>query len=333
MVASELQEEDAENNILFITSKKKSDISLIKKKNFKFKVIYAGKLRRYFSLSNVFDIFLIFIGFFQSFFIIRRFNPDIIFSKGSYVSLPVVIAGRILGKKIIIHESDSFLGLSNRLSLRFADRLGVSFSLDHYKYIGNNKTFFSGNPIRRLNRHEFKDRKNILIMGGSQGAKSINEAVFKILKKLIDNGFKVFHLTGDLDYKKAIEIKEKNNFNNYYPVEGVYDEEKYGNLLSEASIIISRAGSTLFEIAAFSKPCILIPLPGHQEKNSRVLAKANAVIEIKNDDLTPENLYQKILQIDQNKELQEKLSNNIKTFYHPLASQVIIKEIKLLAVK
>jgi len=331
-IAEELRRRDKKAKILFVTSRSKKDEILISNKGFKIKKIFAGKLRRYFSFSNFTDIFFIIAGFFQSLFLVVRYKPDIIFSKGSYVSLPVVVAGRILGKRILIHESDFSIGLANKFSLRFADKLAVSFPLKYYNKKLQNKLVFSGNPIRNL--HSGKKIKEsvdtLVILGGSQGARNINVKIFAILKDLINKDIKIIHFVGDSDFPSAKRLRTGlllNDQKNYVPFSNIFDEKEYGKILNEAKLIISRAGSTIFEIAFLSKPAILIPLSGHQQQNARILDNNDAAIVIEDNNLTSEILKEMILSLISNQTKLNKLAKNISKFSTRNAAGIIVDQL------
>ena len=337
-VAEKLKEEDKNTEILFITSRKKQDYDLISKKGFSVKKILSGKFRRYFSIYNFTDIISFIIGFFQSFFIVLKFKPDVVFSKGSYVSFPVVLASRVLGRKILIHESDCKLGLANRWSIPFIDKLDVSFPLMFYKDINEKKLFFSGNPLKKLTIEEklHSETKTLLVMGGSQGAKKINYAILEVLEELLGR-IKIVHLVGKLDiddFKKKKESLREGYKENYVVYDSVFDEKEYSKLLNESDIIISRAGAnTISEVAFFKKPTILIPLPGHQEKNANFFETKKAVLVIRDEDLEPDILRNKISDLTNNEKLFNELSNNISKLVSLSATSVLVKELVSLSKK
>lgn len=177
--------------------------------NIPFQKIACGKFRRYFSFWNLIDFLKIPAGIFQSFFLILGFRPDVVFSKGGYVSLPVVIAAWILRKRIIVHESDAVPGLANRIAGRLASKVLLGFNAHSVEMLSAkslpSKYIFTGNPVRReilkddpVKAREFfhlsKDKPAILVMGGSQGARFVNELIRKLLGKL--KGYQIIHLTG-----------------------------------------------------------------------------------------------------------------------------------------
>lgn len=327
-VAEELKKE-YKSDILFITTRKKRDREIISERGFRVKSIFSGKFRRYFSLFNFTDIFLIIFGFFQSLFIILKFKPNVIFSKGGYASLPVVLAGGILRKKILLHESDIVLGLSNKVSSPFVKKIAVSFPLDCYEN-PNSKMFFTGNPTRNLKHLTGRTDNVILVIGGSQGARKINYAISEILDDLLLNN-KIVHLSGDFDFEelnKKRKALEKNKADNYLLFRSIFENKPYEEYLNKAVLVISRAGAgTISEIALFKKPSIIIPLSGHQEKNAEALEKNKASIIIKNSNLDAKVLKEKIEEILGNEKLQNELSNNIAHFSSKEATSLISSEI------
>jgi len=330
-VAEELLKEDKNTDILFLTSRKKQDLEFIKSKNFRVLRIFAGKARRYFSFYNFTDIFLIIFGFFQSFFIILKFKPQVIFSKGGYISLPVVFAGRVLGKRVIAHESDLVLGLANKVCLPFIYKLAVSFPLEVYKDINSKKLIFSGNPTRKLiSENKTGNANTLLVIGGSQGARNINYAVYELLDDLLEK-FKVIHLVGESDYSHFKEKKgslEKDKALNYILLTTVFDEKEFNNLINESFVVVSRAGAgAISEFSLLAKPTIFVPLLGHQEENAEYLSKKGAAVIIKDKDLTPDILKEKIQLLFSDNNLRNNLIKNISKFSCPNASSILAKEI------
>ena len=235
---------------------------LLKSYDLAYYTIQVGKLRRYFSWQNFFDIFKVALGFFQSFFILLRTKPQLIFSKGGFVSVPVALAARVLNIKIFTHESDVSPGLANKIILKFANKIFYSFS-ETEQFLPKNKAIFSGTPIRKnlfqgskekaLKFCHFKDDdlSTVLVMGGSLGALKINTALHKALPKILEK-FKVIHITGR---GKEINFKHPN----YCCFPYVYQELKAIFAITE--FIIARAGAnSIFEFLALKKPMLLIPL-------------------------------------------------------------------------
>ncbi|NCB30060.1 MAG: undecaprenyldiphospho-muramoylpentapeptide beta-N-acetylglucosaminyltransferase, partial [Clostridia bacterium] len=257
--------------------------------------ISAGKLRRYFSFKNFVDPFRVIKGMFQAKRIIRDVKPDVVFSKGGFVSVPVVIAAR--GKApVITHESDYTPGLANKIAARFADTVCVTFE-DTLPYVGK-KGVYTGTPIRPalfagkagkgLSFTGFTgERPILLVMGGSQGAQAINEALREALPCLTQT-FDIIHLCGKCKMEASID--------NPAYVQYEYISEELPDLLACADIILSRAGANaVFEFLALAKPALLIPLPlscsrGDQILNARYFARKGYAITMDQADLNPESL-------------------------------------------
>jgi UDP-N-acetylglucosamine--N-acetylmuramyl-(pentapeptide) pyrophosphoryl-undecaprenol N-acetylglucosamine transferase len=303
--------------LYFIGPKGEIPFSYLTEEGIKVKKILAGKFRRYFNplsfLQNLIDIFFkIPVGIVQSFFYIFFLAPDLIFSKGGYGSLPVVLTGYLLGTPIIIHESDVVPGLVNRFLSKFAMEIFVSFPVEKIKYLPKEKMIFVGNPIRLdilgidkkdgSNFFSIKSRKPvILILGGSQGSQRINEVVFDILNELLID-FEVIHQVGQNNFKEAeyfveviIDKKLRENYHYY----SFLDIKELSLALNLADLVISRAGSgSISEIAAVGKPSILVPLPesaqNHQLENAYLYAQRGACIVIEENNLTPHFLLEKL---------------------------------------
>lgn len=252
---------------------------LIPGKGIKFIGINAGKLRRYFDIQNFFDGFRIVSGLCSAYFALQKIKPDIVFSKGGYVALPVVLAASLLGIKIIIHESDAISGLATKLSAPFAERILLAFSeakngLKKY----NDKIEIVGSPIRtdlffgkKENAQKITGFKRdvLLVMGGSLGSEEINQLVIKN-KKMLEKYFDVVHVTGERD---SGIVKEKH----YYKI-GFLSEE-IGDFLALASLALTRAGAgALSELSALEVPSLLHPL-GLKASRGDQIANAEAAIK------------------------------------------------------
>lgn len=268
---------------------------LIQDHGIKFKTISSGKLRRYFSFRNFLDIFNVIIGFLQSFIILVFNRPDVIFSKGGFVSVPVAVSGWLLRIPVVTHESDLTPGLANRIIGRFAHKILYSFK-ETSKYLPSDKSEYVGVPIRKelLNGDitlgkklcGFKsDFPVILFMGGSLGAQKINEA----LKGAIDyltTKYNIIHITGS---GKKINFSHEN----YKSFEFLKDELK--DIFALSNFIVSRSGAnSIFEFLALQKPMLLIPLEqgsrGDQVHNANNFKSHGWAHILKESDLTPDTL-------------------------------------------
>lgn len=338
-----------QNEILYIGPDDFVKETLLKE-NFPCRFIFSGKWRRYFSGLNFLDVFKILLGIIQSLWILWFWMPDVIFSKGGYGSLPVVFVGWLYHIPILIHESDAIPGIANKIAARFAKRIAVSFTKTK-EYFPENKTALVGNPVRKEiltdNTEETRKIFNIssgkpvlLIMGGSQGSKIINNIVLKVLPELVEK-CEVIHISGAKDYElvnenitKILKTDEILNYDPkiYYHLYSFLDENtlKYAYLLSD--VIVSRAGAgSIFEIAATGKPSILIPLEisasDHQKNNAFEYAKNGGAIVLEEPNLTPHLFLEKIFYLIDNPELRQRMSEGAKSFAKLDASEKIAEEL------
>ncbi len=289
-------------DIHYIGQRNGIECDLIAPLDVPYHAISAGKLRRYLDLKNLTDVFRVGVGFFQSLAILRTLRPDVVFSKGGFVSCPVVWAAWTLRIPVIIHESDLTPGLANRLSAPFATRFCYSFP-ETKRYLPTAKSVQTGIPIReslRTGNPErgrelcgFTDLKPVvLIMGGSLGAHAINKAVRSAFP-LLRADFNICHLCGAGHLDRQFE-----QIDGYAQFE--YVSEELPHLFAPASIVISRAGATsLFELLALRKPALLIPLPltasrGDQILNARSFKQQGFCDILEEEHLTPETLVAEV---------------------------------------
>lgn len=316
---------------------------ILSKEGVKIKNVLTGKWRRYIEpksiLNNIVDIFKIPIGFFQALFYLLVWYPDLIFSKGGFGSIPAVIAGWILRIPIFLHESDIFPGMSNRILSKFALEIFTSFP--NTPCVPKKKTILVGNPIRseilNVSKEEAVKFFNltgqkpiILILGGSQGAQRINEKILEILNELLKN-FEVIHQTGKQNFntvKKEAEVILLEELKNFYHPFPFFNEMEIKMAYTAADLIISRAGAgTIFEIAAFAKPSILIPLPeaaqNHQFHNAYEFSKTGATIVLLEENFTPRFFLEKIKFLFSHPEKIKEMGEKAKNFSRPLAAKII----------
>lgn len=312
-----LKEENFE--IKYIGSNDGIEKEIITKNNIPFFGISCGKLRRYFDVKNFTDPFKIIKGIAQALVILSKEKPDVIFSKGGFVAVPVVIAASIKNIPVVAHESDITPGLANKLSAPFCNKLCVTFR-ESLNFVKGNKGVLTGSPIRKeilegdKNRGrkicDFIDQKEILfIMGGSLGSKIINDEIRKNLDMLLKE-FNIIHICG----KGNIDEKYKNK-EGYKQFE--YVSEELPDLMKAADYIISRAGAnSIFEFLALKKPSLLIPLSkkasrGDQILNSKSFKKEGYSLMLEEEEITDGVLYNKILELKDKKE--ELISNMTKS--------------------
>ena len=315
-----------------------------------FQKISSGKIRRYFSIRNVIDIIKTCFGFLSVLIKVYSIYPDIIFSKGGMMSLPVVISGKILGIPVVIHESDSTPGKANLYAAKFAKRIAISYA-ETAEFFPKSKTALTGNPIRRDVITPVKEGATeylnlepntpvIFVMGGSLGAKRINDELVMCLPTLL-NDYQIIHQTGKLNYediKKTVSVVLLD-----HKFEKRYHPFDYMNALAEkmsagvASLVISRGGSTIFEIASWGLPSIIIPITesngDHQRKNSYNYARTGAALVIEENNLTPEILLAQIKNLMDDPERLKSMREAALAFAKTDAAYKVAEELINIAVK
>lgn len=301
---------DAGYEISYIGSYTGIEKQLIEDKGIPYYGISSGKLRRYKSLKNLSDPFRVIRGYFQSKKLMRKLKPDIVFSKGGFVSVPVVLAAARKHIPVIIHESDMTPGLANKIAMRGASKICCNFP-ETLRYLPEKKAVLTGSPIRKEllsgNRIEaakmchFNNLKPvILVVGGSTGAVKVNEAVRSILPSLL-NDFQVVHLCGKGKTDASLE-----NTPGYIQFE--YINEQMRDLFALCDIVVSRAGANaICELLALHKPNLLIPLSanasrGDQILNARSFREHGYSMVLEEEDITPEKLLHSIHELYNNKE-------------------------------
>ncbi|MBA4697584.1 MAG: undecaprenyldiphospho-muramoylpentapeptide beta-N-acetylglucosaminyltransferase [Legionella sp.] len=294
---------DKKWQIDYIGSGKGIEASMIKAKGLPFHPIRSGKLRRYFSWQNFVDPLNIFIGMLQSYRLLGKLKTDVVFSKGGFVAFPVVVAAWLRRIPVIAHESDMTPGLANRLSFPFVSKICVAFKAAQSHFKNATKVEMTGNPIRAellegnrlqgLTYCGFNESKPcILFVGGSQGAKTLNDVLRASLPTLCET-YQVIHLCGSGKLDPTLAKKT-----GYFQME--YADDILPHLYAAADIVVSRSGAnTLYELLALKKPHLLIPLSsltsrGEQLQNANHF-KSLGMSEVRTEEsLTPKILIDAI---------------------------------------
>lgn len=281
--------------------------------------VSTGKLRRYFDLSNFKDPFRVLKGVLQSYRLLKKLKPHVVFSKGGFVSVPVIIGSRLNRIPVIIHESDMTPGLANKIAIPFATKVCASFpeTLDH---LPKRKAVHTGSPIREelLTGNPDAGRKltgfhsgrpTILVMGGSLGSQVINRALRDILDVLLKE-FQIVHICGKGNVDDRLQ-----GVSGYRQYEYVSDE--LADLLAMADMTVSRAGANaIFEFLAARKPMLLIPLTkqasrGDQLLNARSFANKGFCHILYEENLNAQNLLTEIRKLnEQRAKIKERMSNH-----------------------
>ncbi len=271
--------------------------------------ISSGKLRRYFSMKNFTDPFKVMAGMMQALSIIRKIKPTMIFSKGGFVSVPVVIAAKMAKIPVVIHESDVTPGLANKIALPFASHVFTIFE-DTLKYLPSEKATCTGSIVRQelfegkksagLQHCGFNDDKQVLlVMGGSLGSVVVNEALRSNLPELLVE-FNIIHLCGKGNVDHSLSSLE-----GYKQFDYVTNE--LPDLLQLSDFIVSRAGSnSIYEFLALRKPMLLIPLSasksrGDQILNAKIFEKQGFSLVLEEEELSKNTFLKSIKRLVEQK--------------------------------
>ena len=261
-------------DIKYIGSKNGIERELIEKEGIPYFAISTGKLRRYASMENVKDIFRVVEGIHEAKQLIKKLKPDVVFSKGGFVAVPVVLAAKAYKVPVICHESDITPGLANKIAMPFAKKVCTTFP-ETVKYIKKDKGINTGTPIRDMlfsgNKAEgldicgFTDEKAVvMMMGGSLGSVKINNVLRKDLDSLLEK-YQIVHICGKGNFELSLMGKK-----GYTQFE--YVSEELPHIFAAADIIISRAGSnSISEFLALKKPSLLIPLSAKASRGDQIL--------------------------------------------------------------
>jgi len=314
-------------DIVILSDKNLKNDPAFKNEKIKFYRILSGKINRFRSFSayfkNFLSIFFSIFGLLQSAILLLLLKPSLVFSKGGYAALPISFAAHLLKIPVIIHESDLVIGLTNRLSLKNASKIAVSFppenyniSLDKIVYTGHilRPEFFSTDPghIEEVKSKINQKFPTILITGGSQGSLAINKIIARSINQLLSIS-NIIHISGTRDYRWLKELIVDNKSSGKYILEGYTD--KMVDYLKISDLVITRAGSnTLAEIAALKKPAIIIPYQyasaNHQYKNAQYFTKNSAGILIDEGDLNQDFLIKTIRELILDKRKLQQLGDN-----------------------
>ena len=316
---------------------------LLSREDVIYESIPAGKLRRYFSWENFIDIFKTLNGIAQALYKLFQIMPDVIFSKGGYGSFPILCAAWLYRLPVIIHDSDVVPGMVNQWSAKFARRIAVAFAKTANQFPVA-KTAVVGNPIRkrilggiredaRDNLAIFSQKPVVLILCGSQGAEAINLMILAGLKEFVKD-FEIIHQTGQEQFaditQQSTVILDKESRASYHPFPFL-DETHLREAYAACDIVIMRAGSTIFEIAAAGKPSILIPLPGsaqdHQRQNAYEYARTTGAIVIEQNNATPNLVRHTLHRIFESPRELQKMREGAARFARIDSAEIIAREI------
>jgi UDP-N-acetylglucosamine--N-acetylmuramyl-(pentapeptide) pyrophosphoryl-undecaprenol N-acetylglucosamine transferase len=313
-------------------------------------IITAGKLRRYHGVSvwkqlldlpttfrNIRDMVLVGVGTLQSVWLLWRWRPDVVFTKGGFVCLPVGVAARMFKIPLVIHDSDAHPGLTNRILARWARFIATGAPLEHYSY-PESKARYTGIPIdasfKPMGKEQIKSARGdlglpdarrplVVVTGGGLGARRINQAMIRIAPKLIEDGLSVVHITGKSEFASAEKYAPESVHYKLVP----FISTGMAPVLGAADVVVTRAGATtMLELASLAASVIVIPnailTGGHQLKNAAVYEEADAAVVLDETKLTkdPAQLYGAITELVNNETERERLGKNLYQFARPDAA-------------
>jgi UDP-N-acetylglucosamine--N-acetylmuramyl-(pentapeptide) pyrophosphoryl-undecaprenol N-acetylglucosamine transferase len=352
-VAAQLRDKyDAD--ILYLGSDDGLEADLVPAAGFRMVVVKAGKLRRYISWRTLIGIGRIPVGMAQAVGIVGKFRPHVAFTGGGYVAVPAGLAARLNGVPLVIHQQDVPPNLSNKLIAPLATQISVAFA-DSLRYFPACKTLHLGNPVRQeildvcqITPQQARNKLGfapelplLLVTGGSQGSRHLNQVVVKALPELLQHcqvlqisGNKLFAETQALsdEMLATVEARERQR---YRLVPYMSDEMPVA--LQAAELVICRAGAaTLSELAVLGKPSILVPLPpaiggSPQEVNADTFGKKQAAEVIRDGDLRPDVLVERVKYVTTSPACLLAMANAVKAFAKPMASLDIVETIVKLA--
>lgn len=342
-IANKIKENNPDCEILFIGTAQGIEAEIVPKAGFEFKTVTVQGFKRKIDLDNIKRVFKLCKGLEQSRRIVKKFKPDIVIGTGGYVSGPVLFNAAMNKKITIVHEQNSFPGVTNKILSKFVTKVLTSFEDSHKRFPENSrdKLVLTGNPVRKeiLQSRKFISRKNlgisedkkmVLCYGGSGGSEEINDAMRLVIKNMVAEDVAFIFATGKAYYDEFIQSINDINLKPYQRVMPYLDNMADG--LAASDIVIGSAGAiSLAEITALGKPSIIIPkaytAENHQEYNAKSIEAKGGGIAILEKDLTPESLNEAVFRLLGNRELLLDMSNASKQIGKPEAIDLIYDEI------
>lgn len=342
-IANKIKEENPECEILFVGTEKGIESEIVPKYGYELKTVTVQGFRRKIDLENIKRVFKLCKGLEQSRRIVKKFKPDIVIGTGGYVSGPVLFNSALSKTVTIVHEQNSFPGVTNKILSKVVTRVLTSFEDSHERFPEGtrDKLVLTGNPVRkeilvarkntaRRNIGISEDKKMVLCYGGSGGSEEINEAMRLVIKNMVKDDVAFIFATGKYYYEDFIKSIEGINLKPYQKI--VPYLEDMANALAASDLVIGSAGAiSLAEITALGKPSIIIPkaytAENHQEYNAKSIEENGAGIAILEKNLTPESLNDAVSRLLGDKELLRNMSNASKEIGKPEAIDLIYAEI------
>ena len=339
-IANELKSQDPTIEILFVGAEGKMEMEKVPKAGYKIIGLPIAGINRANLLANLGLPFKLVRSLWKTYKVIKNFKPDIAIGVGGYASGPTLIMANFLGVPTLIQEQNSFAGVTNKSLAKKAKKICVAYP-NMEKFFPKEKIVITGNPVRKdiietasKRGQAIKhfgldaDRKTLLIIGGSQGARTINESILAGLNDLISNDLQIVWQTGKLFIDKAKSAVEALQSKRVFVSDFIYEMDL---AYAAADLVVSRAGAlSVSELCLAAKPSILVPLPtaaeDHQTQNALSLVNVNAAWIVK-DIEARENLIEKVIELGNDQKVMSELSKNIKTLAKPNAGQEIAQEV------
>ncbi|KKB39258.1 undecaprenyldiphospho-muramoylpentapeptide beta-N-acetylglucosaminyltransferase [Bacillus thermotolerans] len=305
-----IKEKHPDTSFLYIGTEKGLESDLVRREKIPFRSIEITGFKRSISMENVKTVTRFLKGVRRCKKLLKEFKPDAVIGTGGYVCGPVVYAAAKLGIPTVIHEQNSVPGLTNKFLSRYVDQVAICFE-EARQFFPQEKVVLTGNPrasevanAQPSNALQSfglsKDKKTVLIFGGSRGARPINEAVIKAVPKLASKPYQILYITGDVHFENVQkELDAAGKPANVAVAPFIYNMPE---VLVECDLVVSRAGATtLAELTALGIPSILVPSPyvtnNHQEKNASSLTEHGAAVMLVEKELTPDTLLEKLDQV------------------------------------
>lgn len=335
-IANKIKEKEKNAEILYIGTSDRMEKDIVPKYGYKFIGINITGLKRSISLKNIKSAYLFVMAISKCKKIIKKFKPDVVIGVGGYVTAPVIYAASKLGIKCCIHEQNSIFGLTNKMSLKYADKVFVSFKslIDKTEY--KNKIIYTGNPCsenailaKEAKKEDYgltNGKKLVLIVMGSLGSKTVNDKMKSMLTLFNNKDYEVVFVTGKNYYDEYKKFKYTSN------IKVVPYIDNMVSLLKKTDVLITRAGaSTLSEICSLNVPSILIPSPyvteNHQYMNAMDLVDKNAALILQEKDLKGDELLRMTEKLLNDRIFVKKLKENLKSFEVKDSAEKIHSEI------
>jgi len=344
-IAEEIEKKNSQIEILFVGTKNKIESRIVPERKFRFQTIWISGLQRNLSLTNLLFPLKVLVSLLQSFFILKKFRPSVVVGTGGYVCGPVVSVASLLNIPTVIHEQNSYPGITTRLLSKRATQVHLTFKVANNYLQRSDNIFVTGNPTRAeldtVNREEAMkyfgfdssiEKKTLLVVGGSLGASTLNNAIVNLLDELTKNNVRLIWQTGKHQAKELQKISLKYSKNDLW-LSAFIERMDYAYAI--ADMVLCRSGATtIAEITRLGKAAILVPYPfataNHQEENTKVLVKENAAEMILDKNVSTD-LSEKIILLLNNDLRRKELETNCKRLGNPNAAKDIAEYVLKLA--